>query len=351
MKKIIFIFSGERKRLLKEIGSGQAPDTQLYGMNHLASDFDVESKEFGDTFLGDTVGKLLGFRLRHFLMYFWVRTADIVFGSSLYYMLPLRKLFGAKGKFVLLNMSLNRFLNENAKNSLVYAIIKFFLKSADKIVSLSHLQQNELRERHGVPKKKLAFLPLGVDISFYKPIFSGRKKYILSAGRDNGRDYKTVIDVARQMPDAEFHLVLAKRNLVGITNIPENVKLFFNLSKKEMRDKYAEAALQLLITHADGFGDGADCSGQTVLLDSFASGLPVIASRKGYIEDYAIDGEHLLLVDFYDVSVIIEAIATILKEGESERLGRNARTLVEKEFSTKRMGERLSEAFKEVSEK
>jgi glycosyltransferase involved in cell wall biosynthesis len=184
---------------------------------------------------------------------------------------------------------------------------------------------------------------LGVDIKFYKPVFENRKKYILSVGRDNGRDYSTVIQVAKKMPDTEFHLVLSERNLKGINDLPTNVKVFLDIPFSVLKGKYEEAFALLLVTHPDGFLDGSDCSGQTVLLDAFASGLPVIATQKAYLSDYGKDGIDLLLVRPYDSDQIMSSISKIDEMGIS--MAKNARLKVETNFSTEEMGKRLSNLF------
>ncbi len=345
MKKVLFIFSGSRKVLNDFIAKGIAPDTQLYGMNHLGRDIDVSSKEFSDTFFGELFGNKIDFRLKHFLMYFSIGDADIVFGSSILYMAILKKLFRSKKKFILLNISLNRLLNQSKdKRPLFYRFLKSLLKEIDLIISLSNVQQDQLLAKHEIDKEKLKFIPLGVDVHFYKPVLENRKEYVLAAGRDNGRDYKTIIEVAKQLPQTQFQLVLSQRNLKGITEIPSNVTTFFDLSLNDLKKKYEEASVLLLTTHPDEFADGSDCSGQTVLLDSFASGIPVIATKKAYIADYGLDHQHLLLVEPYDVSGIIKAVEEAKKIGKD--LTQKARKKVEREFSTEKMGDNLTSIFK-----
>jgi glycosyltransferase involved in cell wall biosynthesis len=338
IKKVVFIFSGDRIKLMEDIRKGLAPDTRLYGMNHMGDELLVSSRSISASGLG----RLLGFRLRHALSYFLVRSADFVIGPSIFYMLPLKKLLGSKGKFILLNMSLNRYLNDAVrKNKIIYRWSLSLLQSVDIIVSLSHVQMEELACRHGLDRAKLKYIPLGVDVGYHRPVFSGRKPYVLSVGRDNGRDYKTVIEVARGSFDKEFHLVLSRRNLRGVARIPSNVRIFTDLPMEDLKKKYQEASCLLLITHPDGYGDGSDCSGQTVLLDALASGLPVIASRKAYLDDYVRDGEDVILVDSYDPSGIIEAMKLLPEKGE--KIARNARRLAETEFSTEKMGGRLAD--------
>ena len=101
----------------------------------------------------------------------------------------------------------------------------------------------------------------------------------------------------------------------------------------------------LLITKEDNYLDGADCSGQTVLLDAMASGLPVIASHKSTISDYAKDTEDIILVDFYDTASIKDKINLLKDKSLRENLARNARRKVEEELSTKQMARGLSDVF------
>ena len=346
MKKAVFIFSGLRKQLLTEIQSGKAPDTRLYGMNHIRG-FETSIFEFGDTMIGKYSAGIIGFRPRHALSYFWVRSADIVCGSSLLFLMPFRALFKGKAKYVFLNMSLNRFLVVNSKNVLLRKISRWLVSRLDRIVSLSTSQMNELDIRFGIPKEKLSYVPLGVDISFYQLKYGGRKDYILSVGKDNGRDYETVVKVAKQMPQIQFRLVLEKRNLASIRSIPPNIEVLCNVNIVELCRMYNEAALLLLITHRDGHEDGSDCSGQTVLLDAMATGLPVIATKKAYIQDYAVDGSEIILVEPYDASGIKKTLETITAE-KKKSLARAARARVEKDFSSVKMGERLSGVFESL---
>lgn len=344
MKKILFIYSGAREKLNDDIADKKSPDTQLYGMNYLKGDFAVSSKEFSDTFFGRVFGTSISFRIKHILMFFSIKDTDIVFGSSLFYTTFFKKIFFSKKKFVLFNTSLNRFLNQTQKKSrFLYSVYKSFLKEIDIIVSLSNSQLEELYVRHGISRDKLIFIPLGVDVDFYKPIFENRKEYILAVGRDNGRDYKSIVEASRRLPGTEFHLVLSRRNLVGVGELPSNVKVFFDLPFSDLRQKYIDAKMLLLITHPDGFQDGSDCSGQTVLLDAYASGIPVIATKKAYLSDYGLPEQDYMIVEPYDVSGIIKAIM-----GIENSIARHAYTTVTERFSTEKMGEKLSSLFNKI---
>ncbi len=315
------------------------PDTQFYGLNHLSKfGIDAEFKE---------PQKALGFRLRHFLMYFTARKYDVVFGSSILYMAFWKKFIPTKTKFVLLNISLGRTIAANKHKFFKRKIIYRLLKSIDAVVCLTNIQKEYLEKSAPFFKGKVYVVPLGVDTIYYKPAYEGRKNYILSVGRDNGRDYKTVVETARLVPEEEFHIVCSERNMKSAENVPENVKIFYDLPLAEVTQKYREAKMLLLITHDDNFLDGSDCSGQTVLLDAMASGLPVIASKKKYLADYAKDGEEILLVDFYSPVNIKEKINVLNNSGElRQKIAAAARKKAENELSTEKMAKKLATVFK-----
>jgi len=343
--RVLYIYSGIRKgRFNGQIGIDY-PDTQFYGLNHLAKfGIEAEYKE-PSVFLR----KILGFRLTHASMFFFSRNYDIVFGSSLLYFLFWRKIFRVKTKYILLNISLNRTISKNKNKKLKSAILMWLLKELDAVVCLSNSQKRYLEETIPFLKGKVFFVPLGVDTSYYKLTYDNRDNFILSVGRDNGRDYKTVIEAARLMPREKFHLVLSPRNLKGITDVPDNVEVFFDIPFNELSEKYKKAKIFLLITKADDYSDGADCSGQTVLLDALASGLPIIASRKEYLKDYVREGRDVYLVDFYDVYDIKKAINIMNSDNEKRlNMAKEARQTVQNRFSTERMAEGLSLIFKEL---
>lgn len=351
--KILYLYSGTRKDKFRGKINIDYPDTQFYGLNYL-SKFDIEAdyKEFSDLIKNKFWNKLLGFRTRHLLLYFLTSNHDVVFGSSLLFMMFLKKIFRPKTRFVLFNIGLTRMVSANKNSKLKLKLIKWLLGELNGIVCLSNMQKQHLQNQFPDLKDKIFFVPLGVDKSFYKPNYENRANYIFSVGRDNGRDYKTVIETADLMPREEFHIVCSKRNLKGITDIPSNVKIFYDLSFAEVRKKYQEAKLLLLITHDDNFLDGSDCSGQTVLLDAMASGLPVIASKKKYLDDYVKNNEDILTVDFYNANSIKEKIIVLNNNNELYlKLAKNARKKVENNFSTENMAKNLAFVFSAVKNK
>lgn len=346
--KVLYLYSGKRKNKFKGDMHIDYPDTQFYGLNHLFKhDIDATFKEIDDLIKNKFLLKILSFRARHFLLYFLTRKYDIVFGSSILYMMILKKIFRSKTQFILLNIGLKRTLLSNVEN-IKSKIINLFVKELDGVVCLANVQKKFVLDRFPTLGNKVYYVSLGVDKEFYKPIFDNRKEYILSVGRDNGRDYKTVIDVAAKMPEQEFQIVCSQRNLEGIGNIPRNVKIYYDINIEELNRKYQEAKILLLITHDDKYSDASDCSGQTVLLDAMASGLSIIATKKEYLSDYLVDKEDALFVTPYDSDDIINKIIMLYNNAYALKIAKNSREKIERKFSTEKMAKNLALIFKKT---
>jgi len=349
MKSLLFIFAGDRKSKFRGTPSVDFPDTSLYGLNHLAQcGFATTALEPADVFTNERLRRLVPYRLKHFALFFKTLRYNIVFGPSLLYMMLLRKVIRTRAKFVLLTIEIARVLATNKDNKMKSRFIVWLLKGLDGVVCLTRFQKEYLEHTYSFLRGKCFFVPLGVDTTYYTPNYENRNTYILSVGRDNGRDYTTVIETARRMPEREFHIVCSERNLEGIRDIPENVKVFIDLPFSGLHKKYQDAELLLLITHDDSFQNGADCSGQTVLLDAMANGLPIIVSRKKYLEEYVVDMREAMLVDFYDVAKLQIAIESLHSVVLRREIAVRARERVEREFSTKKMAENLTSVFTHI---
>ncbi len=344
--RVLYLYSGTRNDKFKGKFSRDFPDTQFYGLNHLYK-FGIKAqfKDQDDIVKNVILKKFLGFRLRHFFSYFTIKGYNVVFGSSLLYPLFFQKIFRRKTKFMLLNISITRTLYANRQKPLKLIVIKWLLKEISAVVCLSSTQKKYLERQCPFLKGHIYFVPLGVDAVYHKPIYDKRRNYILSAGRDNGRDYKAVMEVALLMPEREFHIVCSPRNIKDIQNVPCNVKVFLDLPPKELYEKYKKAQLLLLLTKGGMRTDGADCSGQTVLLDAMANGLPVVVTEQEYLSDYARDGKEIIYVHSYDPKEIKTYIEKMRDTQIRKDLAKKARRRVEEELTTEKMAKGLARVF------
>lgn len=344
--KILYLFSGKRSNIYQGEIHQDYPDTPFYGLNYL-KDFglDAEYKDIYDIWKSNKIILKLPFVWKHLLLTKFIKNYEVVFGPSLLYNVIFKKLMRLKTKFVLLNISLNSTLHRNKPNYIKYKLIKYLISQFDAIVCLSHFQIDDLVNNYQIDRQKLHFVPLGVDQQFWSTIDFVKNKNILAVGKDNGRDYSTLSKVADKCPKENFVVVCGKWNIRGLV-IPSNVRVIFGLPVKELKILYKSAKMLLLITHDDKHLDGSDCSGQTVLLDAMSCGLPIIASRKKYLEDYARDKEELLTVNFYDVDDIVIKIKILNNLELAKNLGQAARAKVVSNFTTQKMAESLSKIFR-----
>lgn len=342
--RVLYIFSGLRKQFMG-VPSKDYPDTQFYGLHHLSRPgLQAECKELGD-FLPGRFAKAVPFRLRHALMFFVARHYDVVFGSSVYHTVFLRRFFRNGTAFVLLNISLTRVIAANGAGSIRGRILRSALRELRAIVCISRAQIKVLKNMLPELSERLHFIPFGVDTVFHQPRFDRRAEYILAAGKDNGRDYATVLEAARSLPDVPFEIICGRRNLSPDIALPQNVRVRYDVSLAEWNKAFLDAKLLLLLTHPDDFSDGSDCSGQTALLQAMACGLPVIASRKQYLDDYVADEREILSVPPYDAQGVVRQIRRLSDERFRMRLAESARKRVETEFSSRTMGDRLAALF------
>ncbi len=350
---ILYIFSGTRKDKTRGRIHVDYPDTQLYGQNHLVKfGMNAEYREFKDQYpIIGFFSKIIGFRGRHSLMFFLARHYDVVFGISVLYMLIWKKFIRTETKFIIFNSVLSRLLNVHKQSSIKFKILVWILREVDGIVFLAQIDLKNVASRLPFLKEKLFIVHMGVDKDYYKFICHGREDFLLSVGRDDARDYKTVIDVAKKMPMEKFHLVCLPRNIQHIQDIPPNVHIHVNISINELQDFYGKAKALLLITHKDTYSEGSDSSGPTVLLEAMASGLPIIASKKEYLNDYVEHEKDVLLVDFYDSDAIVNGIRTISKGDMGLNMAKNARLKVDTSLNTEEMAHKLARVFKIIHEK
>jgi glycosyltransferase involved in cell wall biosynthesis len=85
------------------------------------------------------------------------------------------------------------------------------------------------------------------------------------------------------------------------------------------------------------------------LLQAFATGVPVVASRIGGIPEVVTDGETGLLVESESVPALAAAIERVLDDPDAAaRRARAARTLVETRFSHESAVGRLLQLYREL---
>ncbi len=348
--KVLYIFSKERKEIEQQWKEGTMPDTYLLGLNHMA-DFDIDAEYIETSFINKL--RKWNFNLASFPLFFKIRKYDVVFsGGSLLFPFVYRFIFRMKKpKLIWYNTFFTNTIRKSRglKKDLIVEVIK----SLDGIVCPSKIQYDFLRE-WGIDEDKLFLVSSGVDVDFIKreqekikPDEEG--EYILSVGKGNGRDYNTLIEAVKKL-NLRVKIVALPKNLPNANQVSSHFVNFTGpVPFNKLLKYYKNAKFIIIPTKSENSLDASDCSGQYVLLDSMASGKPVIASKRKSLEGYVEDKKDVVLVDPENPEQLQSAIELLINSPELVKTMEQNMDTKSVKFTTKNFAKQLSEIFRKVS--
>ncbi len=158
---------------------------------------------------------------------------------------------------------------------------KLHLKNADLITCSGKAQIDYLSTY--ISKRKLAYLPLGIDTKSFRPLSSKniRDKNLVICVGNNRRDYDTLkkiyLILKEKRPNTKLKLAGSLEAKDKFKDHPE-VEILPFLSEKNFRDLYNKASILILPLLEGG-------SSQT-LNEAMSSGLPVITNSFPNLLDY-----------------------------------------------------------------
>jgi colanic acid/amylovoran biosynthesis glycosyltransferase len=198
-------------------------------------------------------------------------------------------------------------------------------------------------------------LEVGAIESNSSTMHKGTRPLILSVGRlreKKGLPY--LIKACRLLKDHGYHFICniighgsmqkELEQLIVDLKLQDSIALLGALPNTEVMARYAQATL---FVQASIIAENADRDGiPNVILESMASGVPVVATRVSGIPEVVDDGVTGLLVNPGDERPLAEAIARLLSDSKlCDRLARKGRQLVEQKFDIRTNTDRLIELF------
>lgn len=212
---------------------------------------------------------------------------------------------------------------------------------ADDVFAISSVAHDSL-VRQGVPRDKIFVNPLGVDVSAFRPVPRGDKRFrVLQVGMVSLR--KGVLDTAEafrraSIPDAELWFVgaetepglkpIAMGESAGITFLPP-------VAQADLPGIYAQASVFVLASVADGFG--------MVVPQAMACGLPVIVTENVGARDLIVDGVNGFVVPIRSPQRIAEHLLFLRENPEAAAaIGSAAAHSVRNGYAWSDYGERLA---------
>jgi glycosyltransferase involved in cell wall biosynthesis len=191
-----------------------------------------------------------------------------------------------------------------------------------RLVAISERVRTELKEYYGVPDDRIVTIPNGINLSRFTP---GNAKDKTSIRREFGvpddaplvlfvgsrfriKGLKYAIEALNKMDVRAYLLVVGDDNNAPFKQLAEQLgvsdRVIFAGGRDDLPAIYPAADVFLLPTLYETFA--------LVCLEAMASGLPVVASPVGGIEDYLRDGENGLHIsqDAVEIGAKLDRILT-----------------------------------------
>jgi glycosyltransferase involved in cell wall biosynthesis len=233
------------------------------------------------------------------------------------------------------------------------ALFDFYMRRAlpriDRVLCRTEAHVRYLNERFRVPLERLSFVPETTDAAFFSPGDSlaperewPQHTCIVSAGLEL-RDYGTLAEAVRGLP---VSVVIAAgspwshERYANSKALPANVTVA-SYDPLEMRELYRSASFVVVPVKPT-----MRACGMNVVLEAWATGKAVIATRTEGMAAYLENEETALLVEPADADDLRAKIARLLNfPAEARRLGANGRARVEAELNIDCYIEAVGEAI------
>ncbi len=347
--RVLYLYAGSREAFYESWRRGEAPDTQLLGLNYMKN-LGIDA-EFIEWRFCEWLRRI-NFNLVHIPYLFAIKKYDIVFLCAGLPLVFIAKyvLRWKKPKFVIYNTFL---ANARARNQSGVSsfITRKAIENLDTIICTARAQVPPLLAA-GIAPEKIKFAPIGIDVKkfvIYSPSFSRDQStgYILYVGRDMGRDYKTLFDAVRGLPVQV--VVATKPEAVAGLTVPPNVEIRFNVPYGDMPALYANAAFVVTPLKRADNPSGSETSGQYGYLEPMAAGKTVIVSDKPVVRDYITHEKTGILVLPEDSRALRAAIEQLTAdEPMRNTLGAVAQKSVLENFTSERWARALAAIFKSL---
>jgi len=220
--------------------------------------------------------------------------------------------------------------------------VRPLLRSCDRIVTISEYNATHIRDRF-VDDTPIDVVRAGIRPEKFRPRGTPEPNRILTVSRfveKKGLEYgvKALDEVARQVPDVEYHLVGSGprdpeiRSLTDDLGLASNVRFLGHVDDDRLRTEYSEARCFLLpcVVAESGDRDGIPVA----LMEAMATRTPPVSTTVSGIPELIDDGYDGLLVEPRDPEATASAVLAMLRNDSEWAAYRDrARRKVVNEFN------------------
>ena len=226
---------------------------------------------------------------------------------------------------------------------------KHFWQKAKMVIAMSEADKKVMKKE--IPDLDVDVVPNGVDSDFFSKTSPKKSKIptVLFVGNFKWLQNREAVEflVSKIWPKILNKIPRTKLWVVG-RNPTESVrklaiknKVIIDDKVNNIRDAYSKSDVLL----APIFGPGGT---RFKILEAMSSGLPVVTTNTGIEGVPAKNGRDVVICD--DPQSLAEAAIKLLtSENLSQQLSKNARELVNKNFSWFKISQTLDEVYREVS--
>jgi glycosyltransferase involved in cell wall biosynthesis len=180
--------------------------------------------------------------------------------------------------------------------------------SVDKFVVWARHEISDFSRIFGIPKDKFTFIPFHTTINEFT--YRIANEGFVFAGGNSDRDYKTLIEAMRGL-DIPLFIASSDPSLFADIDIPPNVTVQA-VSHQEFRDKMASSRVTVVPIKKGLLRS----PGQQTILNSMAMGKPTIVVGRKDAEDYIVNGETGVIVDYEDALELRKVIVKLFCDEE-----------------------------------
>jgi len=169
------------------------------------------------------------------------------------------------------------------------ALFRFGLRDVDRFVMYSSVETKNYPAYLKLPPERFKMIPWSVERPDFdtsvQPIIEG--EYISAIGGE-GRDYRTLFEAARSIPDIKMVVVASPQSIAGL-DVPENVELFVNIPYEDAMNIAYHSKFMVLPL----ISDQIPC-GHGSLIAQFYMGKATIVTDSAAMEGYSYPEENVL---------------------------------------------------------